>query len=226
MKDNDSLLTLRFIRITGILGLIASLANGIGDIFYQAVPDGAYSATMEFMWRVPDNHQRFGAYFGLFAIALVLAGYWHIYQGIRKAGRWLALPPILLGMYMVPIGCALHFGLYYPALVGHQIIGNSSDVTQSLALLHTAMINANANLFNVYQIGVAIFSLWLMVIVFMGKTSYPRWFGILNPLFLTIAYYLLIPHIPKYGTYLYPAAALSDAVFFTLSTILLWRIET
>ena len=219
-------MTVRFIRIAGIVGIIADLANGIGDIFYQAVPDGAYSATMEFMWRVPEGYQRFGAYVGLFSIALVLAGYWHVYQGIKKSGPWLSLPPFLIAMYTVPIGCTLHFGLYYPALVGHQIIGSSGDVVQILKQLHNVMNHSNNVLFNVYQLGVAIFSLWLMVIVFMGKTSYPRWFGVMNPLFLTIAWDLLVPHIPRYGTYLVPAAALTDAMFYTVSTKLLWNIET
>jgi len=119
MSDTEKIVTLRFIRIAGIVAAIAAATNGIGDIFYQGVADGSYAANMEFMWEVPENYLRFGAYFGLFSIALVLAGYWHVYQGIRKAGRRLALPPFLVVMYTVPIGCALHFGLYYPALVGH-----------------------------------------------------------------------------------------------------------
>ena len=129
-------------------------------------------------------------------------------------------------MYTVPIGCAFHFGLFYPALVGHQIIGSSADVARVLELLHAKMMTANAVLSYAYSFGVAVFSLWLMVIVFTGKTSYPRWFGVLNPLFLTIAYSLLVPHIPEYGPYLEPAAALSDALFFAVSTRLLWNIET
>ncbi len=71
-----------------------------------------------------------------------------------------------------------------------------------------------------------VFSLWLMVIILMGKTQYPRWFGFLNPLFLTIAYVMLVPLIPAYGSCLLPAAALSVAFFFALSTKLLWNMNT
>jgi len=226
MSEDKSVVTLRFIRIAGIIAVIASATNGIGDIFYQAVSNGIYDKNMEFMWRVPENYQRFGAYIGLFAIALSWAGYWHVYMGIRKAGRWLSLPPFLIAMYTIPIGCAFHFGLYYPALVGHQITGSSGDVAQVLTQLHNVMYNANMTISLVFQLGVAVFSLWLMVIIIMGKTHYPRWFGIMNPLFLTIVYILLVPQIPKYGTYLIPAAALTDALFFAVSTKLLWNIET
>jgi len=226
MSENKSVVTLRFIRIAGIIAAIAAAANGIGDIFYQAVPNGVYDNNMEYMWRVPENYQRFGAYIGLFAIALSWVGYWHVYQGIRKAGRGLSLPPFLIGMFTIPIGCALHFGLFYPALVGHQIIASSGDLLQVLEQLYTSMVHTNYILGLVYQSGVIVFSLWLMVIVFMGRTHYPRWFGIMNPMFLTIAYVLLVPLIPKYGTYLSPAAALTDALFFAVSTKLLWNIET
>jgi hypothetical protein len=225
MSSNEAVVTLRFIRIAGIVAALAAAANGIGDIFYQAVPDGVYDANMEFMWRVPESSQRIGAYVGLFVIALMWMGYWHVYQGIKKAGHWLALPPFIIAMCTVGIGCALHFGLFYPALVGHQIIASSGDVAPVLESLHASMLHANLNLAAVYQIGVAGFSVWLMALIFMGRTQYPRWFGIMNPLFLTIAYYLLVPLIPRYGPYLDPAAALSDALFFAVSTKLLWNVD-
>jgi hypothetical protein len=226
MNEKNTVVSWRYVRIAGLLAVIAAVANGIGDIFYQGVADGAYDANMQFMWKVAESNLRIGAYVGLFVIPLAMAGYWHVYQGIRKAGPWLSLPPVLVAMYTVPIGCAFHFGLFYPALVGHQIIGNSGDVEQILKLLHTAMNDANGVLGLVYQAGVVVFSLWLMTLVFLGKTRYPRWFGFLNPLFLAIVYMLLVSQIPKYGTYLHPAAALSDAVFFAVSTKLLWKNET
>ena len=226
MKEKEGAAELRYVRIAGLVAVIAAVANGIGDIFYQAVSDGGYNANMEFMWKVPESSQRIGAYIGLFAVALLLAGYWHVYQGMRKASPRLSLPPFLVAMYTVPIGCALHFGLFYPALVGHKIVASSGDVVQVLRVLHTSMVNANNIVGDVYHIGVAVFSLWLMVLVFMGRTHYPRWFGIMNPLFLTVAYTLLTPMIPRYGTYLWPAAALSDAAFFAVSTKLLWHVHT
>ncbi len=110
MNDNEADPMLRYVRIAGILAIVAALANGIGDIFYQTAADGVYDANMEFMWKVPVQNLHLGAYVGLFVIPLVLAGYWHVYQGIRKAGPWFSLPPVLIAMYMVPIGGALHFG--------------------------------------------------------------------------------------------------------------------
>jgi hypothetical protein len=225
MSNNEAIVILRFIRIAGVVAALAAVANGVGDIFYQAVPDGVYDASMEFMWRVPESSQRIGAYVGLFAIALIWMGYWHVYQGVRKAGHWLALPPFIIAMCTVGIGCALHFGLFYPALVGHQTLASSGDVASVLEPLHASMLHANLNLAYVYQIGVAVFSVWLMVLIFMGRTHYPRWFGIMNPLFLTTAYYLLVPLIPRYGPYLDPAGALSDALFFAVSTKLLWNVD-
>ena len=226
MSDRESVIRLRFIRAAGIVGVLHSVANAIGDIFYQAVPDGVYDAHMEFMWRVPESSQRIGAYLGLFVIALAWIGFWHVYQGIKKAGHWLALPPIILAMWTVGIGCAFHFGLFYPALVGHQIIAGSADAAQVLEPLYASMLHATLTVADIYLISVALFSLWFMVLVLMGRTAYPRWFGIMNPLFLTIAYSLLVPLIPRYGAYLVPAAALSDALFFAVSTKLLWNVET
>ena len=70
MNDIEAVVALRYVRIAGILAIIAAVANGIGDIFYQGVADGVHEADMEFMWKVPEHYLRFGAYLGLFVIPL------------------------------------------------------------------------------------------------------------------------------------------------------------
>ena len=52
ISENESVVTLRFIRTAGIIAAITSVANGIGDIFYQGVADGVNGSNMEFMWKV------------------------------------------------------------------------------------------------------------------------------------------------------------------------------
>jgi len=54
MSENESVVTLRFIRTAGIIAAITSVANGIEDIFYQGVADGVYGSNMEFMWKVSE----------------------------------------------------------------------------------------------------------------------------------------------------------------------------
>ena len=78
MKNRETVSVVMCIRITGILAIVAALANGLGDIIYQSVSDGVYDRNMEFVWRVSEENLQFGAYFGLFVIPLVLAGYWHV----------------------------------------------------------------------------------------------------------------------------------------------------
>jgi hypothetical protein len=186
MNNREAVINNKYVRFAGVLAIIAAVINGIGDIFYQGVKDGVYDSNMEFMWKIPAHYLRFGAYIGLFVIPFALAGYWHVYQGIKQAGRWLSLPPFLIAIYTIPIGCAVHFGLFYPALVGHQIIGDSGEVVKVLNSLHTSMNDVNGVISLVYQLGIVIFSLWWMILVLIGRTRYPRWFGILNPLVLTI----------------------------------------
>jgi hypothetical protein len=202
--------------------MIAALANAASDVVLQGTQSGSYSADMRFMWEISEQRLRWGANLGVAVIPFAVAGFWHAYQGLKVAGRWAALPPVLIGSYVAAVGCAFHFSLAYPALVGHAII-DAGGSSRMLEQLYEKMNELGMLLSWVVPLGFAVFSVWFMALVLTGKTKYPKWFGLLNPLFLMIAMAFATPLIPHLGSYLTPASsALSFAVFFAISTPLLW----
>jgi hypothetical protein len=213
------------VRVAGLIGLLAALINAVADVVFQGVADGSYSGDMQFMWEVPDARLRLGALVGALVIPFAIVGFWHIYQGIRRAGRFVAAAPVLIGGYAAAVGSGAHFALVHPALVGRAMAGAPPDAMPLLTELHASMVALNTQLFWVVA-GFAVFSLWWMVLVFAGRTSYPRWAGVLNPLFLQIALGFILGMIPGIGSYLTPAtSALSFAVFFVLSVRWLWNCD-
>ncbi|MGD2123978.1 MAG: hypothetical protein PVJ76_19660 [Gemmatimonadota bacterium] len=176
------------------------------------------------MWQISDDRLRFGAFLGAVVIPFSLVGFWHVYQGIKDAGRLVSAVPVLVGCYAGALGSAAHFSLLFPAMVGRAISGSGGETLPVLEQLHADMASATSGLFWVV-LGFVIFSIWWMILVLIGKTKYPRWFGMLNPTFLMIGLSLCLPLMPgTVGSYLFPASsALSFAVFFAFSTALLWN---
>jgi hypothetical protein len=204
--------------------MTAALINALADVVFQGIPSGDYGADASFMWQIPDDRLRIGAFLGAAVIPFSLVGFWHVYQGLKGAGRVASAAPVLIGCYAGALGSAVHFSLLFPALVGRAILSSGGESVPVLERLFSGMDTAVAGLFWVV-LGFVVFSMWWMVLVFLGKTKYPRWFGVLNPTFIMIGLSLCLPLIPgTVGSYLFPASsALSFAVFFAFSTGLLWN---
>jgi hypothetical protein len=213
------------VRIAGLIGLLSALVNAVSDVILQGVPTGQYAADMEFMWQISEERLRFGALLGAFVIPFAIVGFWHVYQGIKGAGRIISLAPVLIGGYAAAVGSGVHYSLLHPALVGRVLSRAPAEAAPILRDLHSSMVSVNNQLFWVVT-GFAIFSLWWMVLVFMGRTRYPRWAGALNPLFIEIVLGFSLPLIPGVGWYLFPAtSALAFSVFFAFSIFWLWECD-
>jgi hypothetical protein len=223
MVENRRESRVAMIRVAGLAALLGALLNAAADVVLQGTASGSYTADMQFMWGISEPRLRVGAYLGVLVIPIALVGFWHVYRGLKQAGRGAALPPVLIGSYATAVAPALHFGLLYPALVGHAIL-DAGGPAGTLRELHDRMNGASTGLWLLVLLGFAVFSLWFMILVLSGRTGYPRWFGLLNPLFLMITLVALLPLVPLVGHYLWPAAtALAFALFFGGSTILLWN---
>jgi hypothetical protein len=217
----------RMVRLAGFVGLTAALLNAATDVIYQGVTSGAYDSDMSFMWEISDARLRLGAFLGAAVIPFAIIGFWHVHQGIKRAGRFLAAAPVLVGSYAAAVGTAAHFSLIFPALAGQRILEAGGEPVPVLQQLNAEMLAIVSDLFWVV-LGFWIFSIWWMILVFMGKTDYPRWAGILNPTFLMFGLYFLFALIPgPVSSHLVPASsALSFAVFFGFSIRFLWNCDT
>lgn len=78
----------------------------------------------------------------------------------------------------------------------------------------------------IFIIGFLIFSIWLMIPLFRGKTYLPRWTGFINPIFFIILsriIYLVIPNISNTPfRYIFSPTSVM-MYFFIITTHFLWN---
>jgi hypothetical protein len=191
----------RLLFWAGVAGIVGALGWLIGDILIVGhVADRAaypllfqtYADRIEpgFAERlVGVSHERLiaGALLAVFTIPFYLIGGWHLWRGIRPAGRAWALPSaalIFVGYALAPLAHAAFYfvGAVYQTL----LITESSAHPQLLALAD----EFHRVLMIVYVPAVACQILGMLTFSFAvatGRSTYPRWFALTsNPLLLGV----------------------------------------
>lgn len=235
--------TTRSLRLTGVAGIVAALCWTLGDALLlgarvtsdeypildmygsstglaaQVVQSGA-----QFFGSSPERLAA-GALIAVLTTPLYLAGVWHIYLALKPAGSWSSVGPLLLLTSGYAIAPFVHGSFYYIA-----------ELVKLLPLLEPA---ARANvleaatrgttvLFGTYAV-LAIVTIagfvWMIVTVARGRTLYPRWIAVANPILL-MAIGSLLDRVLPYPLSLWLEGAglnLGMLFFFILSLALLWK---
>lgn len=226
------------IRAAGIAGIVGSICWALGDILLvggHSEPSDYplllqdYASRINFAplcWMLPLSEQRmaFGALIANFSIPLYLAGSWHLFQGARPAGRWLAWTSFALlfcANAWSPLG---HVAFYYPAMTFRTILETPTEAHGALIALgkhfdHMLMI---AWLSAVITLAAGM--LVLAIAIVTGRSAYPRWAAaVLNPV-SPLAIAALGSLLPDpVGRWIF-AAVLNVGFFivYSLSTLILW----
>lgn len=231
------------VRLTGILALVGSLLYALGDVLLLAPRVGAVRRDAAFtldtqaypelrrraallggLAVIPSRRLAWGGLLGVFAAPLTLAGIWQVYQGLRPAGPWLALPPALLFAYAVVIGPFIHGSFIY---LGESVQALAAAGDDGRAPLMGVLIR----LYRVMQIGYgALFlciisaSVWFSVAVASGRTLFPVWMAAVNPVLATLLWLALKRFLPGRLVDYTEGAGFNIAflVFFALTTGTLW----
>ena len=230
--------TLAWLRWSGIAGIAGSAGYLIGDVLLLG--NSASPVQYPHLATYVDNRliQR-GAVFlassterlaagglaGVFSTPLYLAGIWHIFEASKPGGTRWSLPPFLLLVTAFSIAPFVHGSFFYVA----EILKTVGQVDASAQpVLVTLATRATVGLFIAYGVFAVLASVgfaWLTVAIARGKTMYPRWVALANPLVCMLAGVLIDRVLPQPFKLLLAGAGLSLGllVFFVLSTAVLWR---
>src|SRR5258705_1843690 len=124
--------TLTLLRRAGIVGIVTGVALSIADIALLYSPAGGYESDAMLltipMWRLLLGH-----YLGVLMQPFYLIAVWHLYEGLKPGGAWLAIPVAALLGYGLAAGGAFHGSFAVPALIGQGQSGGSPETRTGVA---------------------------------------------------------------------------------------------
>jgi hypothetical protein len=224
------------LRITGLLALFGAFLYAIGDVLLLASkislddypklkPFAKLLSDAERMVVLSPNRMIWGALLGVFATPLVLLGYWQIYQGLGATRDWIVLTTIgLFGIASV-VGAFVHGTFYY---MGEYVQALNNVKEESQAVI-TAMIERHKKVLIISYVPVMIFiliaSALFSIVVAAGRTAFPIWIAMANPVILIITWMLIKRVLPQFIRDWTEGAGFNIAfmAFFLCTTLTLWN---
>ena len=201
------------LMITGFTGLVAALLVGWGEFLLNFDSLARYSEiNYDFMLGTSDSSFSLGHFIGVLAAPLYLVGCWHIYLMLKPAHQKWALAAFLISAYGFAVG-AVWIGSR--ASVG--TLANQPDTEQIRMLIELYQFRYET-LLTVIRVTTLVLSMIFIGLVLTGKTRYPRWAAIFNPIILILASFVLFIVFPALGKYPLPIALnVSFFIFLLIS---------
>jgi hypothetical protein len=217
------------LRVAGGLAVLAGIVNAVADYLLRGgpAPVSAAEITLEALGEVPFESVFAGSVLGVAVIPLWLLGLGPVYAALAPAGRWLALPPVLLFGYVFALAPGYHgaFALYaagYHALgaVGAEARPILSEMIERFRAYHDA-------LFLLFAVVASLGSLWFVVAVAFFRTRYSRWMAAASPILVPLLSPLAQALPAPAGGYVRPILGTTIfTLFFLVATVVTWKLET
>ncbi len=199
--------------LTGIIGLLASILVGAGEFFLNFDDLARYSEiNYDFMSGTSNSVLSKGHFIGVLSAPLYLVGCWHIYLMLKPANKSWAMAAFLISAYGFVVG-AIWIGSR--ASIG--TLANMTDTSQIQMLIELYQFRYET-LLTVIRITTLVLSLIFIGLVLTGKSHYPRWVAVFNPIVLIIGSFIVFAVSPEIGKYPLPIALnVAFFIFFSIS---------
>ena len=208
------------LRWTGLLGLLGALLTGTGEFLLHFDPQARFGGAhgYAFMSDISEPRLTAGHFFAVAGVPFYFVGFWHLAGMLRPVGAKLAWATFLITSYgfmfgLVWMGSRASIG----SLVHHAAL---ADVEPLIALYQQRY----ESLLQVTRVTTLLLSVLYIYAVLTGRSRYPRWMALTNPILLTLASFGVFWAAPEVGKYLMPIAMnVAFGIFFTCS---LWFGDT
>ena len=217
----------RTIIITGIVGIAAAILVGTGEFMLHFSPAGDYADDGNYVYllNVPEWRITTGHFLAMFGAPFYLIGFWHIYLGLKPYGKIIPYLFFFTSAYGFIIGTVWMGSRASIVLLAQKNFaadGHSSEVLKELIRYY---ILHSESLLEVIRITTLVSSVAFIFMVLTGKTLYPRWMALFNPIVLLLLSFLLFAVAPEIGKYTLPIALnVGYFIFFSLSTLQLAKV--
>lgn len=208
------------ILVLSILGMTSVVITIISDFILIGKPNSAFSFLKlgtESMWDISAARIAVGAFIGVVILPFQLLGLVPVYFALRPAGKVLPVMAVIVNAHTLLMGVAFHISYAYIGsgwILHHQTEADS--ITSGLV-----------DRFDLYWMILAVImflellfsSIIFMVVVLKGKSLFPRWMAIFNPIgvvVMTFPFVFILPY--PIGGYIAPAYLnISTMIFFIIT---------
>jgi len=206
--------------ITGVIGLFAALITGTGEFLLHYDPQARFTDGLEFFKGISEERSNWGHFLGALGAPLYAIGGFHIFLMLRSANtRW-----AFILFLVTAFGCALG-GVWMGSRASISAIVNAPQYAElgNLVALYDFRYESLLNVTRVAILIVSIIYIWLTL---TGRSSYPKWMAIFNPIILLLLGFAIWLAAPDIGKYVMPIALnVGFTVFFLLSLSVLHRAQ-
>ena len=207
----------RLVVRAGMIGLLAALLVGLGEFLLHFDSLGRFGegGGYEFMQGISASRTSVGHFLAVLGAPLYIVGFWHLMKMLEPANYLASRIAFFCMSYGIIIG-AVWIGsrANISAVVN---IGTTAELSE-LVLLYELRYES---LLQVTRLAVLVFSIIFIWLTLTGRSHYPRWMVILNPILLLLSSFMVWFVVPEVGIYLMPIALnIAFGILFLFSTFL------
>ncbi len=205
-------MTKSIVIMTGLIGLVGAVLTGAGEFILHYDALARFGPEFEFLAGISTERTTLGHFIGVLGAPLYLVGAWHIRLMLRPANEAWSLTAFFITAYGFAVG-AVWIGsrASISALINTPV---SPEIEQLIGLYDIRY----ETLLQIIRIAVLVLSIIYIWLVMTGRSHYPRWMALLNPISLIIASFIVYAIAPGLGKYLMPIALnVAFFVFFIAS---------
>lgn len=203
----------RILILTGFAGLAAAVIVGAGEFMLHFDALARYTGGFEFFKGVPSDRATLGHFVGVLGAPLYVAGAWHLKLMLQPASRRWSTIVFLLMAYGCIVG-AVWIGSRATAAM---IVNAPADAVEAWLPLYELRYE---NLLTIVRVAILLMSVCFIWLTLTGRSRYPRWVAVLNPILLIAVSFLIFLAVPAVGKYLMPIAL--NVAFFVLFAVSTW----
>jgi hypothetical protein len=223
---DNKILKVKLVLVLSLLGIASVFITIISDFILIGKPNSAYDFLMlgtKSMWDISALRLTIGAFVGVVILPFQLLGLVPVYYALEPAGKILPIMTIIVNAHTLLMGVAFH--------ISYAFIGSGwTHYYQENANLNTSLL---VNQFDLYWMILAVImfvellfcSIVYVIVVVKGKTLFPKWMAIFNPMGIIIMTFPLIFAIPyPVGGYVGPAYLnISTMIFFIITLTVAYK---
>ena len=212
----------RQITTAGVIGLLAAILVGAGEflLHFDALGRFADAGGYEFMRGISAERTTIGHFLGAMSAPLYIIGFWHLMKMLEPANTLASRLAFVIMSYGIIVGA-----VWIGSRAGISTVVNSTSMADPMSFISLYELRYE-NLLQVTRLAVLIFSVIFVWLVSSGRSHYPRWMALFNPIFLILVSFAIWAVAPVIGVYLMPIALnVAFAVLFLFSIYYSKKVE-